>query len=160
MAENSTEQPNTLIPMSVQQVIRILLIGAGVGVVTWGLTLLLDMYVVKAIVCQDAASTQCASSFEYASISASILAAGLGLLGLIRLQIFRALLVVLAATISLWGIELMMRPWGWQVALPTSLLLFMVAYSLFAWLARLRSFILAVVIMLVLVVAVRLVINL
>jgi hypothetical protein len=161
MTESQPEQPSTaIVAMSVQQMLRIILVGAGVGVITWGLTLLLDTYVFKAIVCQDAASVQCASSFEYSTISASILAGGLGLLGLVKLRIFRALLVVLAATVSLWGVELVMRPWEWQIALPVSLLLFMVAYCLFAWIARLRSFVMTLVVLAILVVAVRLVLNL
>ena len=161
MSESTESSPPTaLISMSIQQLLRVALMGAVVGVATWGLTLLLDIYVFKAIVCQGTNSMQCQASSEYATISASILAGGAGLFGLARMQVFRSLLVVVAATASLWGLEVILQAWDWRVALPLSLVLFALAYSLFAWVARLRSFVMALVVVAVLGVIIRLVLNL
>ncbi len=160
MAENKQGDQTTLIPMTLQQLLRVLATGAMVGLVTWMLTSLLDIYVFKNIVCRGTESMQCAASLQYANISASILGGGIGLFLLARFQIFRALLVVIAATASLWGIVGMLDLAGWQIALPASILLFMMAYGLFAWIARLRSFVLALVTIIVLAAVVRFVLNL
>lgn len=159
MDETQQEQ-TTLIDMNIQQFLRVVLIGAVTGAVVWGLTLLLDTYVLQGIVCKGAGSAQCASSFEYAGISASILAGGLGLLGLVRIRVFRALLVVIAVMVSLWGIGSLLREWDWPVALAVSVVFYAAAYGLFAWIARLRSFIMTLVIVVILIVAIRFVMNL
>lgn len=161
MAEkNQVKDQTVLIPMTLRQLFRIIVTGAIIGAITWLLTTLLDLYVFRGIVCRGTESMQCAASLQYANISASILAGGVGLFLLARFQIFRALLVVIAATASLWGVVALLYSVGWQVVLPASILLTMVAYGLFAWIARLRSFVLALIIMIVLVAMTRFVLNL
>jgi hypothetical protein len=160
MNDSYQEQtPTIVIPMSLQQLLRIVAVGAAVGLITWGLTFLLDGQVFKSIACRGGASMQCSSSLDYASAVASIAGAALGLLVLIKLQVFRSLLVVLTASASMWGIQSVVHPWPWQYALLASLLLFAIAYGLFAWLARIRSFLMTVIIMIVLIVAMRLIFN-
>lgn len=160
MTEQYQESQQTaLVPMSVQQLLRVVLVGVLVGALTWGVTFLLDTYVFKGMLCQANNSAQCGSSLSYAGIAASLLVAGLGLLALAKLQVFRALLVVITATISLWGLHVMLDSWPWHAALLISILLFAVSYSLFAWVARIRSFLLAVIVMVIVIVGVRLVLN-
>lgn len=161
MAENNqAEDQDFLIPMTIRQLFRVMITGAVIGGLTWGLAMLLDMYIFKGMACRGNESMQCVASLQYANISASILGGGIGLFLLARFQVFRSLLIVIAATASLWGVIVMLQPQGWQVMLPASILLTMVAYGLFAWIARLRSFILALVITAVLVVGTRLVLSL
>lgn len=160
MSETTEGEQAALIDMSTQQFVRVILIGAVIGVVTWGLTLLLDSYIFQGIVCKGSASAQCTSSFEYAGISASILAGGLGLLGLVRTRVFRALLIVIAAMVSLWGVSALLKQWDWPIAVPVSAVFYAVAYGLYAWIARIRSFIMTLVIIVILIVAIRFVMNL
>lgn len=157
--DEQLQKPSLLLPMNAQQMMRIAGIGALVGVVTWGLTLVIDAYVFKSLICQGVAAAQCAKSLDYASIAASILAAGLGAFALAKLQVFRALLVVIAATASVWGLELVLHAWMWPYAALASLLIFAIAYCLFAWIARIRSFLMAVIVMVILIVATRLALN-
>lgn len=160
MESTSQEQkPDNLILMSIQQLLRVVLIGALAGAVTWGVTILLDMYVFKSVVCQGNAAQQCAASLDYSSAIATVLVAGIALIGLVKLQVFRSLLVVLAASIGLWGIQTLLHSWQWQYALPVSLLLFAAAYGLFAWIARIRSFLTAAIVIVILIVVVRLTLN-
>ena len=159
MAETAGEQ-TVLVPVSARQFLRVLAIGAVVGLMTWGLTVLLDQYVFKNIICKGMESMQCAGSLQYANISASILSAGVALFVLAKLLVFRALLVVIAATVGLWGIAATLQPLGWQFALPAMILLSMAAYGLFAWVGRLRSVPLALIIVIVLVASTRFVLNL
>lgn len=159
MTEQYEEQQTALVPMSIQQLLRIALVGALVGALTWGAALLLDAYVFKGMLCQGSAQAKCATSLSYSSATASILIAGLGLLGLIKLQVFRALLVVIMATISLWGLQVTLGAWSWQGAVLASVLLSAISYSLFAWVVRIRAFLMAVIVAVVLVVVIRLVLN-
>jgi hypothetical protein len=65
-------------------------------------------------------------------------------------------LIVIAATIALWGINTLTASMAWYFALPVIMIMFGLVYGLFAWIARIRSFILAIVVTVVLVVIVRL----
>lgn len=150
----------TIVPMGYQQLLRVVLVGALVGLVTWGLAHILDTYVFKGIICQGSATMKCESSFNYASSSAMIVAAALGALALAKLQVFRSLLAVIATTVGLWGLVVMVEELSWQVAVLLSVLLFAVAYSVFTWVARIRSFLMTLISMGVLVVATRFILNL
>ncbi len=152
------QEQSVVVPMTMQQLLRIAGAGALLGVIAWGLAPLLDTYIFSRL-CQGAESVKCASSFEYASAAAGIIAAALGLFTLVKLRVFRSLLVVLAATSCLWGLQTSLHAWSWQLALLASLLLYMIAYSAFAWLVRIRSFALSVISIVVLIVVVRLIFN-
>ncbi|MEO7905255.1 MAG: hypothetical protein ABIR91_05705 [Candidatus Saccharimonadales bacterium] len=156
MAATYTEE-NTrpLIAMTRQQFTQVIFAGMIVGAIAWGLTWALDAYVYQAILCRGD-SANCASASNYSLITASILAAASGLFALVRLQVFRPLLVVLASTVSLWSLPLVAAAvMPWYFALVSCTLLFGLAYGAFAWLARVRSFILSLVAMIVVVAAVR-----
>jgi hypothetical protein len=104
-------------------------------------------------------TTQCQDAPQYAAMTASLLAAAVGIFALVKLQVFRPLLVGLASVIGLWGLMNVMTTLSWQISALLFVGLFAVSYLLFAWVARLRSFGLSVIIMVVLVVAVRFVLN-
>lgn len=144
------QKPAAVIPMNAYQFVRIAIAGAVVGVLIWVLTRVLNIYVFQ-FVCGE----QCSGSLDYASIAATIVGACLGVVWLTKLQVYRALLVVLAASISLWTLQILLQNWVWQSALLISLLMYSLAYSLFAWVARIRQFILTVIIILILIVVTR-----
>jgi hypothetical protein len=150
--EQTDTDTTTIVAMSPRQYVRIGLLGALVGGVTWGLTALLDAYVLRLIVCQGG----CASSLSYASVIGNVIAAIIGLVGLTKLAVFRSLLVVLAASFSLWGLMTVMQTVPWQTALAASILLYAAAYGLMAWVSRIRMFALVIIVMLVIIVAARL----
>ncbi|HSW80116.1 MAG TPA: hypothetical protein VLG47_05055 [Candidatus Saccharimonadales bacterium] len=155
----SADKPASFILMSGRQVIGTVITGVIVGLLSWGLALLLDTYVFKTLFCHSMMTTQCQDAPQYAAMTASLLAAAAGIFALVKLQVFRPLLVGLASVIGLWGLMNVMTTLSWQISALLFVGLFAVSYLLFAWVARLRSFGLSVIIMVVLVVAVRFVLN-
>ncbi|HET8884440.1 MAG TPA: hypothetical protein VFM68_03140 [Candidatus Saccharimonadales bacterium] len=153
------EQPTSLVTMSFRKLLMVVVIGAIAGLVTWGLTYLLDVYVYKAILCNDETAVQCASSSQYAMVTAAVIGAAVGLFGLVRLQVFRPLLVVIASVIALWGLIEVVTFMPWYLAATVSAVLYGLALAVFAWFARVRHFLLAIILVVIMIVAVRLVLN-
>jgi hypothetical protein len=152
--EKQPQQETVYVDMSIGQALRVLSLGAFVGLITWGLYFVLETYVLRAIMCQDGQTVGCATN-GYAEVIAVILASGIGLMGLVKSGIFRPLLVVLTTVISLWGVFGIMSILPWYfVGLYVSLL-YATSYLLFAWLARVRSFVAAVILSIAIVAVVR-----
>ena len=152
------EAPATFTMMERRQFWQILLLGAISGLLVWGLSFLLDTYVYQAILCQNGAS-DCGASDQYSMITASIVAGVLALLALVRLGVFRPLLVVLAVVVSLWSLVETLWTAQWYYAAICSVVLYALAYGAYGWIARIRSFWIALGISIVLMVAVRFVIT-
>lgn len=131
-------------------------IGFVVGVVTWLLTLLLQSYVVEPIFCRSADSFgACANGGTIAIVIALILTHTAGLFGLVRFGVFRPLLIVLAALITLIGVQSWLGSLAWYEAAAWLGLLTALAYALYAWIARMASFVVSLVVMIVVIVALR-----
>ena len=157
--DTAEEKSAPFIAMSGRQLAGTVGIGLIVGLLCWGLMGLLDAYVFKAIFCQAMMNEQCAASTQYASITANILATAAGVFALVKLQVFRPLLVGMGAIISLWGLWSTVALVPWQFAVLLYAGLFALAYAAFMWVARIRSFGMSLVVMVVLVVAVRFALN-
>lgn len=155
----SSDTPEALVMMSIKKLLFIMLFGALAGVVTWGLSVLLDTYVYKAILCNGEAAVQCASSYQYATTTATIIGAAVGLFGLVKLQVFRPLLIVIASFVALWGLMALFVPMTWYVAGSVVAGLYAAAFGVFAWLARIRKFYIALILVILIVIAVRLILN-
>ena len=148
------EMRSTIVALEPRRIALVVATGAGVGLLVWGLATLLGAYVLSGILCHGQ-TMKCGTGDQYAEILASILAAGAGLFVLVRLQIFRPLLVVLGALLSLWGIVSLASTLPWYGALFACVLMYAAAYAAFAWLARLRSFGMVLVLFVVLIVMIR-----
>ena len=156
----NTEKVEPVVPMYRGDVISAAGVGAAVGVITWVAMTLLERYVFTAVMCGGDGAGDCSNAASYALIVAMILGALAGLIALVQTRIYRPLLVVIAATATLWSFsEKLLSGVEWYWALPISAVLFALTYILFAWIARIRSFILSAVLSVVLVVIVRLVMN-
>lgn len=143
-----------------RMVFQTLIIGAGVGLVTWVLTVLLRQYVFEPLLCHTMTSVRCSSAPTYAAAFAQVIAALVALFALVRVMAYRPLLGVIAATLALWNIVITVTgSWTWYAALIACVVLYALAYALFMLLARLRSMILAVVVMVVMVIIVRFVLR-
>jgi hypothetical protein len=154
----TTESP-LFIAMAFQRLLLVAVVGLVTGLAIWGLTLVLDTYIYKALLCANEAAQQCVSSTRYATVTATILGAAVGLFGLVRLQIFRPLLVVAVTIIALWGLIAVVSPMPWYAALPAVMVLYAVAFAVFTWLARIRYFLVSLIAIIILIVVVRLVLN-
>lgn len=137
MSSEKIEGENTpLAPMTIRQVLSAGLIGLLIGLTVWGLGSVIDQYILKTFFCPEGS---CEGTTSWALAIASVIGAALGLFGLVKLRVLRPLLVVLAAMIALWNLPLLIVDaplWGVVVA---SMLFYAGMYMLLAWLARLRS---------------------
>lgn len=158
MENGQVENQSALVPMAVGQLLQTFVLGLIVGLVVWGLTFVIDTYVLRAIMCQGDQTMGC-SVGTYAEASAAILGTGLGLFGLMRLRVFRPLLVALATLVALWGIIAMTAGLQWYLIGLSVALLYAISYAFFAWIARIRSFVVVLIVVVVIVAAVRFIFN-
>ena len=159
--ENVDAEPRVtpLVTMSVGELIRAVLCGVGVGLVVALVYFLMNKFVFGAVLCRPQAPADCSQAPNYAYIVAIIIGSIAGVATLVRMRVYRPLLAVIAAAVALWGIHGMITNVTWYWALLAVMVLFGLAYGLFTWLARIRSFILALVVTIVVVVIVRLFLN-
>ena len=149
-----SRQDNFLIELQPQQLIQIAFSGAIVGLAVWLLTLFIGQVILIPLFCGDSASAACTGSTDIAGTFATIIAGIVGLIGLVRFGAFRPLLIVIAAAISLWGLS------GWVngmfiIGLIWSVLLYALTYVAFAWFARIRPFVPALILVILVVLGAR-----
>jgi hypothetical protein len=160
--ENAEEQPVKVSPfvsLTARDIISTLVAGLIVGLLYLGATYLLNEYVFGNVLCRTQASTDCTQAPTYSMIVATVLSGLVGIGLLVRLRIYRPILVVVAAIISLWGIGVTLLNLPLYAALIIAALLFGLSYAVFTWFIRIRSFILALVSIVVLIVVLRLIIQ-
>lgn len=153
------ERVEPAVTMSYRQLWWIGLIGAGVGLAAWLLGMMLDAALFRFIFCREAGVAGCAASGAYGNAAGLLIATGLGVWALVRIQIFRPLIIGLAAALTLWGVYGALEGQAWYVTMLVGVALFALAYMLFGWIMRLRSLLWAVVITILLLVVVRFVLK-
>ena len=137
-------------------VVRVALLGLALGVVAWGLGLLLSHYAVGPILCPTSgAKDACSSTDSVAGNIALIATSVAGMLGLVRFGVYRPMLVAIAVAGGLWGIGGWLSGIVWYEALGWSALIYMAAYVAFTWLVRPRNLIIVVAVLAALIVAVH-----
>lgn len=156
--DKQSEKAPLFAAMRPLQLGQVALVGAVAGAFSWILTHVFGLYILKPAACSGEALA-CAASSQPAIIIAALIAASIGLFGLVKLQTFRPLLIIIAATASLWGVVGFVTALPWYVSLITVVLFYALAYVTFMWIARIRTFWLVVLISLILVVALRLIIT-
>ena len=141
--------------MTRREFIGVLISGAIAGLAAFVLYALLNKFVFGAVLCRAESTGDCSQAPAYSMIVAIIISTIAGVANLARLRIYRPLLVGLASAISLWGLQTLASGFAWYWAVLVFVALFTLAYAAFAWVARLRNFILALVVTVVLVVLAR-----
>ena len=162
--ENTMEpsaQPTTqdqFIEMRSNTLVQVILLGVILGAVSWLLTLLLDRFVITALFCGgDAASALCTGSTTLAGNIALVFASIGGLLGLVRLGVYRPLLVAIAAAICLWGLAGWVDGLMWYEALAWTVILYSLVFTAFSWLVRPRMFLIAIILVIAVVLLARII---
>ena len=97
----------------------------------------------------------CVNTTRIAANIATVLTGVAGMFALLRLGVFRPLLIALAAAIILWGSTAWLQVAWWEAALWNAAL-YAVTYLALVWLSRIRHFAIALVAVVVLVVTVKL----
>lgn len=144
--------------MPIRIVINVVIVGATTGLVTVAFYLLFDKYVFDPTFCKGATvvAERCATKLYFASTAAMIVG-GLGaLFALVRMGVFRPLLVIILATLALWNVLLQLSGLAWYSTTIASAALFGLAYAAFSWIVQIRNLYLALGLGSALVVAVRL----
>lgn len=154
-SQPTTESSQHLIEVRPNTMVQVVLLGIVLGAVSWLLTMLIDRFVAGALLCGGQGTT-CTTSTVVAGNVAIVLTAVGGLLGLVRLGIYRPLLVVIAAAIVLWGISGYTLGMQWYEAMAWTVLFSAIVYTAFTWLVRPRFFLIAIIIVIAIVLLARL----
>ena len=136
-------------------------VGAFVGFFGWLLALGVDNWILSPVFCRSSDSAAvCVSAPLTAWIIAYCVLSTVGLFMLIRANVFRPLLVVIAALATLWAIGLWFPAVFWGFGLLWGTVLFALAYALYAWLASIENFLVSAIMTVVIVILMRLLIVL
>ena len=157
MAEYVTEVKPAIIDQDGRLSVKVAMAGAVLGLLVWGLAWLLERFVLRSLFCGDAGAAACVNITTYAGNIAAVVVAVVGVVALVRLNVFRPLLIVLGAAISLWGLAAWLAQLSLVEQISWSVLLYALLYSLYAWVARLRSPVLMLILFALVVVATRVV---
>ena len=160
MNETASETRSNLVPMTWRELARIGAIGAVIGALSVGLYVLFHTYIFQAVLCRDQANTACGQAATYAAITTAFIASFVAVVVLAHIRVYRPLLIILAAILALWGIQAIAAVLPWYWALVGMIAVGALAYGLFAWIARIRSFILSAVAAIVIAVIIRCIIVL
>ena len=142
--------------MMPRDLLRTLIIGVIVGVGTGLVHVLFQKFVFGTVLCRPQSTGDCSQAPLYSAIVAVVVSGIAGVAALARARMYRPLLIVLASLVALWGVQNLLAAWPWYGAVAAFGVLLGLAYSAFTWLARLRNFVMAIVVIVVAVVAVRL----
>jgi membrane protein len=154
--EDATDvRVSPLVSMSRRELISMILVGVAVGAIISVLYFLLNKFIFSAVLCRPQSTADCGQAPNYAMIVAMLVGSIGGVVGLARTRIYRPLLIVIVSVIALWGIQNVLMGLDWYWAMMITAVFFGLAYGVFGWLARIRNFILAIVLVAVLTVLVR-----
>lgn len=153
------EDTGPFIPPEWIDLLRVGLLGLGVGLLIPLLSWVLHKFLVTPLFCREVSTLALCSpadptTYYVATAIVGIIATAL----MANWQIFRPLLIVVAAAASLWGLQRFMGDTIAQSGIEyylTSAALYMVAFLLFYWILRLKNFALSVVLTVAAVVLVR-----
>lgn len=155
MTDYIAESQPPIIEMNIKAFLRVVLAGLIVGLITWLLTYLLQQFILQAIFCNSVQAENCSNSIVYAGNIAAVIMTIVGLTVLVKLSVFRPLLIVLATMVSLWGMA------GWLAGLSLvetiifSGLLYAICYAAYTWLARIRNAVVMIIVVVVVAIATR-----
>lgn len=117
--------------------LRTVVTGAALGLVFWIVTILLNNYVIEPLACQNMTNASvCVNSVPLAGNIATILTGLLGIVVMVRMGIYRPIILAVASAALLWNLAGMTDGLFWAEALVWSIVLYAGSYGLFAWIAR------------------------
>lgn len=136
--------------------VRIVFIGASLGLIWWILTTLIRTYIIEPLACRDLANAAtCVDSFGVAGNIATIIVAILGVFALVRTLQPRPIIIAVAAAAVLWGLGQYLNGLAWYEAILWSVVLYAATYILFGLVARIVWFPAAVITAIVTVAVIR-----
>lgn len=140
--------------------LRVILMTAGAGIVTWLLGIAFDKWMLTPVFCSGASTdvTLCADTTALGGHIAAMLVGVMTVPLLTLTGVKRPLLVVIAAIASLWNVATFTGgEWIWSLV--WSAVAFMAVYTTLIWLNRIRGNIAAIVLMALFVLLARVVLS-
>ena len=135
MAKVIADQP--VVVQTWQPWVRVGLIGAVVGIIFWILTIILTKYVVEPLACRQLMNAAvCINSTGLGGNIATIMAAILAVLILVRQNVTRPIILAVASAALLWDLSAWTQGLFWLESFAWALLLYAGSYLLFAYIAR------------------------
>ena len=132
--------------MSVKTLFNIFLYGLLVGTVTFALYIGLERFVFEPILCNESAAlARCESREEFAGGVAIVIGSIIGLILLVRERVYRPILAIIGVGVALWGLFALLTAVPIVLAMIIGVLLYSLAYVLFAWLVQPTSLVISVV---------------
>lgn len=155
-AADNTQNSSADIPTNFKEIARVVLVGAGVGLLVALFSEVISRFFVEPVFCRSADSfAVCANGGTVAFNAALVIVSMIAVAVLVKLNIYRPLLVALGAAASLWSLNryignLSVIEYGlWMVGL------FSLSYLLYFWLMRARNFVLSLALLIVAVIVIR-----
>ena len=153
MTDYVVEAKPAIIEQSRGMLLKIMGVGLVIGLLTFGLALLIQHFILKGLICNGDA--YCSDGVMYSGNIASIILSIFAVLVLVRISSFRPLLIVLASVVSLWGLSTWLAGLGTLEVAVWYGVAFALAYGTFSWLARIRNVPVMVIAIVVVVLALR-----
>lgn len=136
--------------------IRTILLGAVTGLIFWLLTLIVGRYIVDPIVCgRFFNAALCNDSTSLSGNIATIFAATVGVIAMVRIGAARPIIVAVAAAALLWDLAAWTNGLFWLEAATWSIFLYAAVYALFSWVTRYASLLVTAVLSLLIVLVIR-----
>ncbi len=155
MARVLTDE-QTILMRPWQAWLRIVLVGAAVGIVFWILTALLGRYIVEPLTCRelvDAAS--CVNATSLAGNIAAILSALLAIIALLRMNIAQPVIIAVGSAAVLWSLAGWTNGLFWLESIAWAIVLWGLSFGLFAWITRYSRLIPSIIIATIVVLIIR-----
>jgi hypothetical protein len=152
---DSSNRWGGFIELGMQQLVQIALLGLGLGAGFWLLTQIIRQVILVPLLCGDPTTSACIGASDTSGAIAMVVVAIIGVLGLVRLSVYRPLIIVVATAISLWGLSGWVAGLAWYEGLAAAVILYAISYIAFSWLVRPRAFAPAMIIVVVVVVLAR-----
>lgn len=136
--------------------IQTLIIGAVTGLIFWLLTVIVARYAIDPLVCGKMFdAVLCTDSTPLAGHIATILAAVIGLVTMVRISVVRPIVVAVAAAALLWNLAVWTNGLFWLEAVAWSIILYTLVYALFTWITRYASLLVTIILSLLIVLVIR-----
>lgn len=137
--------------------VYVVVLGAVIGALVWGSSLLLERYVIDPLACGASTIVACGRSYEIAVGIATVFGLIIGVWGLLRIGIYRPLIAALASLGVLWSLPLWVVGLAWYEALLFCMGSYAISYALFGWIMRYSRLIPVLIATVLIVVTIRIV---
>lgn len=157
MAKATVQQVDQPYITAANDTAQVAIIGAAIGLLTYGLFWLIERFVVAPLLCSDgSAMCSTATAGNIAIVLSALVAMGV----LIQRGVRRSALIAAATAVVAWGLFAVLQPLFWLESIAWAVGIFAVSFVTFYWLARIKNIIPALLATALVVVIVRIIINL